>query len=53
MTSPPNPDIESIPDDFIRAVATMLAHLHHIESVLDMSAPQGEDEDLEALLGMV
>ena len=35
------------------AVATMLAHLHHIESVLDMSAPQGEDEDLEALLGMV
>lgn len=35
------------------AVETMLAHLHHIESVLDMSAPQGEDEDLEALLGMV
>ena len=35
------------------AVATMLEHLHHIEAVLDMSTPQGEDEDLEAMLGMV
>jgi DNA-binding GntR family transcriptional regulator len=34
------------------AIATMLEHLHHIESVLDMSTPQGEDDDLEALLGM-
>lgn len=35
------------------AVATMLAHLHHIESVLDMSPPQGDGEDLEAMLGLI
>ncbi|KAF1048631.1 MAG: HTH-type transcriptional regulator LutR [Herbaspirillum frisingense] len=35
------------------AVAAMLEHLDHIEEVLDMSAPPGEDEDLEAMLGMV
>ncbi|MBB5391541.1 MULTISPECIES: GntR family transcriptional regulator [unclassified Herbaspirillum] len=35
------------------AVAAMIEHLHHIEQVLDMSAPPSEDEDLEEMLGMV
>ncbi|EJN02671.1 GntR family transcriptional regulator [Herbaspirillum sp. YR522] len=34
------------------AVAAMIGHLHHIEQVLDMSTPPGEEEDLEEMLGM-
>ena len=34
------------------AEAAMSAHLDHIEQVLDMSTPPGEDEDLEVLLSV-
>jgi DNA-binding GntR family transcriptional regulator len=34
------------------AVALMIEHLHHIEQVLDISAPWAEEEDLDSVLGI-
>jgi len=31
----------------------MIEHLNHIEAVLDMSVPPSEEEDLEAVLGVM
>ncbi|MFL9878621.1 GntR family transcriptional regulator [Herbaspirillum rhizosphaerae] len=36
-----------------QAVASMIEHLNHIEAVLDMSVPPSEEEDLEAVLGVM